>query len=57
VKVRSPFDAMTLSAMLGLRERPGAAPDPKEIAEEARPMWAPIHKTRRSKNSDDTGKA
>jgi uncharacterized protein YecE (DUF72 family) len=48
VKVRSPFDAMTLAAMLGLRARPGASPDSKEIAEQPRPVWAPIHKPRRS---------
>jgi uncharacterized protein YecE (DUF72 family) len=29
VKVRAPYDAMNLSAMLGLRGTPGAAPDPK----------------------------
>ena len=44
VKVRAPYDAMNLSAMLGLRGAPGAAPDPKEIAEEARPRWAPIRR-------------
>ena len=43
VKVQSPYDAMNLSAMLGLRDRPAAAPDPKEIAEQPRAMWAAIN--------------
>lgn len=43
VKVRAPYDAMNLEALLGLRPRPGPAPDPKEIAEQPRAMWAPIN--------------
>jgi len=43
VKVRSPYDAMNLSANLGLRPRPGSAPDQASIAEEPRPVWAAIH--------------
>ncbi|MDB5318461.1 MAG: hypothetical protein JWN40_92 [Phycisphaerales bacterium] len=42
VKVRAPYDAMSLSAKLGLREPPGAGPDPASIAEEPRPTWAAI---------------
>jgi uncharacterized protein YecE (DUF72 family) len=42
VKVRAPYDAMNLEAMLGLRDRPGPAPDEKQIAEQARTTWAPI---------------
>ena len=34
----------SVSAMLGSRERLGNAPDAKEIAEEARPRWAPIRR-------------
>jgi uncharacterized protein YecE (DUF72 family) len=48
VKVRAPYDAMNLEAILGLRPRPGAAPDPKEIAEEPRAMWAAITPRRRN---------
>jgi uncharacterized protein YecE (DUF72 family) len=40
VKVRSPYDAMNLSAKLGLRKPPGTGPDPASIAEEPRPTWA-----------------
>jgi hypothetical protein len=42
VKVRAPYDAMNLAARLGLREPPGAAPDPASIAEQPRAMWAAI---------------
>jgi uncharacterized protein YecE (DUF72 family) len=42
VKVRAPYDAMSLSAKLGLRDRPGEAPDAASIAEEPRPTWAAI---------------
>jgi uncharacterized protein YecE (DUF72 family) len=45
VKVRAPYDAMNLSAKLGLRKPPGAGPDPASIAEEPRPTWAPIRPT------------
>jgi uncharacterized protein YecE (DUF72 family) len=43
VKVRAPYDAMNLAANLGLRPRPGGAPDEASIAEEPRPTWAAIH--------------
>jgi uncharacterized protein YecE (DUF72 family) len=43
VKVRAPYDAMNLSAILGLRAPPGEGPDPASIAEEPRPTWAAIH--------------
>ena len=45
VKVRAPYDAMNLSAKLGLRPPPGPGPDPASIAEEPRPTWAPIRAT------------
>jgi len=47
VKVRSPYDAMRLSALLSLRPKPGEGPDPATIAEEPRPTWAPIGKNRK----------
>jgi len=47
VKVRSPYDAMRLSAMLDLRPKPGDGPDPATIAEEPRATWAPIGKNRK----------
>lgn len=40
VKVRSPYDAMSLSAKLKLRGAPPDGPDPAEIIEEPRPRWA-----------------
>ena len=43
VKVQAPYDAMNLSALLGLRDRPAATPDPKEIAEQPRPTWAAVN--------------
>jgi uncharacterized protein YecE (DUF72 family) len=43
VKVRSPYDAMNLSAKLGLRPPPGKGPDPASIAEDPRPTWAAVH--------------
>ncbi|HEX2100182.1 MAG TPA: hypothetical protein VHF69_05950, partial [Candidatus Synoicihabitans sp.] len=40
VKVRAPFDAMSLAHRLGLGPAPtDAAPDPKAIAEEPRTVW------------------
>jgi uncharacterized protein YecE (DUF72 family) len=39
VKVRSPFDAMTLAHRLGIGPKPGPAPDAKTIAEVARVGW------------------
>ena len=45
VKVRSPYDAMNLSAKLGLREPPGdGGPDPAAISELPRTNWAPINR-------------
>jgi uncharacterized protein YecE (DUF72 family) len=44
VKVRSPYDAMNLSAKLGLRDPPGDAPDEASIAEQPRAQWAPINR-------------
>jgi uncharacterized protein YecE (DUF72 family) len=43
VKVRSPYDAMNLSAKLGLRPPPSKGPDPASIAEKPRPTWAAVH--------------
>ncbi len=40
VKVRSPYDAMSLAAKLKLRAPPPEGPDPAEIIEEPRPRWA-----------------
>ena len=48
VKVRSPYDAMRLSALLDLRPPPGDGPDPATIAEEPRPTWAAIHLKRKT---------
>ena len=42
VKVRAPFDAMTLAHRLGLGPAPGAPPDPADIAETARLNWPGI---------------
>ena len=39
VKVRAPFDAMSLAHRLGLGPRPGPAPDPASIAETPRTRW------------------
>jgi uncharacterized protein YecE (DUF72 family) len=47
VKVRAPYDAMNLAATLGLREPPGAGPDPASIAEQPRAAWAAV--TRRGR--------
>jgi uncharacterized protein YecE (DUF72 family) len=40
VKVRSPYDAMSLAAKLKLRRPAPQGPDPAEIIEEPRPRWA-----------------
>ncbi|HVU15414.1 MAG TPA: DUF72 domain-containing protein [Candidatus Didemnitutus sp.] len=39
VKVRAPYDAMTLAWMLGTGPKPGAPPDLKSIAETPRTRW------------------
>ena len=39
VKVRSPYDAMSLAAKLKLRPPAPDGPDPGEIIEEPRPRW------------------
>jgi uncharacterized protein YecE (DUF72 family) len=44
VKVRSPYDAMNLSAKFGLRAPAGEGPDPAAIAEEARATWSAVIK-------------
>ena len=53
VKVRAPYDAMNLAANLGLRPRPGTAPDEASIAEEPRPTWAAIHTAARITNASE----
>jgi uncharacterized protein YecE (DUF72 family) len=44
VKVRSPYDAMTLASKFGLRPPPGEGPDPATITEEPRAQWRPIQR-------------
>ncbi len=39
VKVRAPFDAMSLAHKLGVGPKPPMGPDPKTIAEVARTVW------------------
>jgi len=44
VKVRSPYDAMSLASKLGLRLPPAKGPDPATIAEEPRGQWIPVQR-------------
>lgn len=55
VKVRSPYDAMTLAHLLGTGPKPGAAPDLKTITETPRTRWPGYGRTspRRKKTSAD----
>ncbi len=46
VKVRAPYDAMTLAWMLGRGPKPGAAPDVSRIAERPRTRWPGFPRTR-----------
>lgn len=42
VKVRAPFDAMSLAHKLGIGPKPGAPPDAATIAETARTIWPSV---------------
>jgi uncharacterized protein YecE (DUF72 family) len=46
VKVRAPFDAMSLAHKLGLGPKPGSAPDEQFVAEEAGRGWPSVKKSR-----------
>lgn len=44
VKVRSPYDAMTLAHRLGIGPAPGEPPDLKQVAETPRTRWPAFRK-------------